>query len=293
MKITRRIVLTFIVVLLYSVWTVFPVLAHALLIRSNPAANAVLEQPPVQVELFFSEPLEPELSSIHVLDSNGVSVDVGDVRVDPSDPTRMTVSLRSLNNGVYTVTWKAVSSADGHQTVGTFPFAVGSANASAVSTIQQSTSYRLPISALLAKFLMLAALALLVGQRLFIALIWEPVLKRAQVAKPAVWSRFYRIALISAMVSVAIGLLSQAGQVTSQELTFPWDPELGRILIETRLGSVWLACLFLVLAAIWLAQGQASSLKNWLGFVANSWLIDDGDIDELRGDGSQASASHP
>src|SRR5262245_8711685 len=40
-------------------------------------------------------------------------------------PTRLTVSLHSLNEGVYTVTWKAVSAVDGHQTVGTFPFAVG------------------------------------------------------------------------------------------------------------------------------------------------------------------------
>jgi copper transport protein len=150
---------------------------------------------------------------------------------------------------------------------------VGSANASAVSTIQQSTSYRLPISALLAKFLMLAALALLVGQRLFIALIWDPVLKNSQVAKPAVWSQFYRFALIGVMISVGIGLLSQAGQVTSHELTFPWDPELGRILIETRLGSIWLVRVFLVLAAVLLAQGRGSSLKDWLGFVVNLGLL--------------------
>ena len=52
-------------------------------------------------------------------------------------PTRrgMTVSLHSLLDGVYTVTWKAVSAIDGHQTVGTFPFAIGSVNATAVSGI--------------------------------------------------------------------------------------------------------------------------------------------------------------
>jgi hypothetical protein len=73
-------------------------------------------------------------------------------------------------DGIYTVTWKAVSSIDGHQTTGTFPFAVGAVNANAVQAIQQSASFRLPIGTLVAKFLMLASLAILIGQRLFIAL---------------------------------------------------------------------------------------------------------------------------
>lgn len=104
------------VVVLYSAWTVTTVYAHALLLRSTPQANAVLEKSPVQVELFFSEPLESNLSSIKVYDSNNLQVDVSDVRVDPSTPNRMTVSLRSLVDGIYTVTWKVVSSIDGHQT---------------------------------------------------------------------------------------------------------------------------------------------------------------------------------
>src|SRR5918992_1287695 len=100
----------FIFVILHSAWVVPSASAHALLVRSTPAANAVLAQPPVQVEIFFSEPLEEGLSSIRVFDSNNLSVDAGDVRVDPSDPTRLTVTLHSLPNGVYTVTWQVVSS---------------------------------------------------------------------------------------------------------------------------------------------------------------------------------------
>ena len=176
MKLRKYSIWLVLLVLLYSAWVVPSARAHALLVRSNPAANAVLEVPPVQVEIFFSEPLEENLSSIKVFDSNNVSVDVGDVRVDPSDPTRLTVSLHSLNDGVYTVTWKAVSSVDGHQTVGTFPFAVGNVNANAVSAIQQSTSFRLPFSALISKFLLLASLALLIGHRFFIALVWNPTI---------------------------------------------------------------------------------------------------------------------
>ncbi len=262
-----------IVMLVYSAWAATPVLAHALLIRSNPAANAVLAQAPAQVEIFFSESVEEKLSTIKVYDTNGIEVDVGDVRVDPADPTRVTVSLHSLSDGVYTVTWKAISATDGHQTTGTFPFAVGTANAAAVQAIQQSSSSDLPISALASKFFILASLAILVGQRLFVALVWEPALKQAQVARPVIWSRFYHFALIGVLLAIGIGILSQAGQVTGKELTFPWDPQLGHILVETRLGLIWLARLCLAMMAVWLAQDSVSSLKDWTGFIVNLGLL--------------------
>lgn len=279
MKFKKRALWLILVVLLYGAGVVTPVFAHALLLRSNPAANAVLEQPPVQVELFFSEALESQLSSIKVFDSNNLSVDAADVRVDPADPTRMTVSLRSLNDGVYTVTWKAVSAVDGHQTVGTFPFAVGNVNADAVSAIQQSTSFRLPFSTLISKFLMLASLALLLGQRLFTELVWKPAIKANQndavsaIAEPAIWNTLYRVGLIGVLVSIGLGILAQAGQSTGSELGFPWQPEMGRILIETRLGIIWLSRLWLAMLSVWLASRKESPWRDWSGLVVNLGLL--------------------
>jgi len=269
----------FIIVIVLSLWAVSSASAHALLVRSNPAANAVLEQPPVQVEIFFSEPLEAQLSSIKVFDSNNLSVDAGDVRVDPSDPTRMTVTLHVLPDGVYTVTWKVVSSVDGHQTVGTFPFAVGNVNATALGAIEQSTSFRLPVITLISKFLMLAALALMLGQKLFTALVWNPALKADEndvfptLAKPPVWITLYRVGLIGVLVSIGLGMLAQAGQSTGSELAFPWNPEMGRILIETRLGVIWLTRLALAMLAAWLAGRNESPLRGWSGFAVNLALL--------------------
>jgi copper transport protein len=274
-KIKKRIIWMLLLVLLYSAWAVPSVSAHALLVRSTPAANAVLEQAPVQVELFFSEPLEPQLSSISVIDSNNLTVDVGDVRVDPSDPTRMTVSLHSLLDGVYTVTWKAVSAVDGHQTVGTFPFAIGSGNATAVSGIQQSSTASLPFSALVSKFLLLASLAILVGQRLFIALVWDPALKANpnEISKPAAWTILYRVGLIGVLLAIGLGILSQAGQTTGSELSLPWDVETGHILTATRLGVIWLLRLMLAMLAVWLAGRKESPVRDWLGFCVNLTLL--------------------
>jgi copper transport protein len=265
----------FILILLYSAWSVPSASAHALLVRSTPAANAILVQPPVQVEIFFSEALEEQLSSIRVFDSNNLSVDAGDVRVDPADPTRLTVTLHSITDGVYTVTWKVVSSIDGHQTTGSFPFAVGSANAEAVSAIQQRSTFRLPFSTLLSKFLMLVSLALLLGHRLFIALVWNPAVRtnHSDVASPLVWETFYRLGLIGMMISIGIGLLAQGGQSTGSELAAPWNPELGRILAETRLGVIWLARLVLAMLAVWLAGRKESRWRDWGSFAVNLALL--------------------
>jgi copper transport protein len=265
----------FILVILYSASVATPAFAHALLVRSTPAANAVLAQPPVQVEIFFSEPLEEGLSSIRVFDSNNLSVDAGDVRVDPSDPTRLTVTLHALTDGVYTVTWKVVSSIDGHQTTGSFPFAVGNANAEAVSAIQQSSSFRLPFSTLFSKFLMLVSLALLLGHRLFIALVWEPAVRpnNRDMVKPPVWDAFYRLGLMGMLIAIGVGMLAQGGQSTGSELAAPWNPELGRILMETRLGVIWLARLALVMLAVLLAGQRESPLRDWGSFAINLALL--------------------
>lgn len=251
------------------------VAAHAVLLRSNPPANAVLVQPPAQVELFFSEALEPKLSSIKVIDSNNQVVDAGDVRVDASDPTRMTVTLHVLPDGVYTVAWKALSAIDGHQTVGTYPFAVGDVNVAEVQSVQQSSTASLPFTALLSKFILLAALAILAGQRLFSALIWEPALGSTQIPQPKIWTTLYRIGLIGGLVSIGVGILSQAGQAAGTELLYPWDlnGQTGHILLETRLGIIWLARLALVIFAVWLAGDSESSLKNWIGFAVNLSLL--------------------
>jgi methionine-rich copper-binding protein CopC len=277
-KIKKRSFCLLAAILVYSGLVVTSVSAHALLVRSSPEANAILQQAPVQVELFFSESLEPNLSSITVVDSNNLTVDAGDVRVDPSDPRRMTVTLHALTDGVYTVSWKALSAIDGHQTVGTFPFAVGDASVAALESVPQSTTARLPFSALLSKFLLLVSLTVLIGQRLFLWLIWNPILRSNQnsslvINNPLIWAMLYRAGLIGVLLSIGLGMLAQAGQTTGSELSLPWDPELGRILAETRLGVIWLVRLALAIFAVWLAWSKESRFKDWVGFLVNLALL--------------------
>jgi copper transport protein len=104
-------------------------LAHAVLLRSTPAANARLPAPPANVDLFFSEPLDKKLSTVDVRDTNGVQVDKKNVSFS-SDPTEMRDDLTALKPGFYTVEWTTVSAVDGHHLTGAFPFTVLNADGS-------------------------------------------------------------------------------------------------------------------------------------------------------------------
>ncbi len=98
--------------------------AHALLVRSWPEADAELTQPPAAVDLWFSEPLEPEFSGARILTSTGAEVEAMAVVFDPADPQHLTVALTDMAPGIYTVAWTTLSSVDGHPWEGSFPFTV-------------------------------------------------------------------------------------------------------------------------------------------------------------------------
>jgi copper transport protein len=98
--------------------------AHAQLKSSDPANGANLGSAPSRITLHFTEPPEPSLSTVRVLDSAGREYQ-GDSEVSPDDEFTLTADVSGIDDGVYTVTWRAVSKADGHTTAGTFAFGVG------------------------------------------------------------------------------------------------------------------------------------------------------------------------
>lgn len=70
--------------------------AHATLVRSSPAANAVLSQPPDEIRLWFSEALEPNFSSILLRDSSSQTLSTPASVVDPGDPLQMSLRPGTL-----------------------------------------------------------------------------------------------------------------------------------------------------------------------------------------------------
>ena len=99
--------------------------AHANLASSDPAANALLDHAPANVTMTFTEPPDPKLSIVHVLDVNGTDVESGTVQAVPANNEQLMIPLPAdLPDGVYTVSWRVVSEADGHATAGAFSFGV-------------------------------------------------------------------------------------------------------------------------------------------------------------------------
>ena len=104
-----------------------PADSHAVLVRSIPAARAVLSRPPDRVQLWFSERVEPAFSSASVWSAAGAQVDRQDARVDPRDPKQLAVTLHAIEPGNYTVRCRVLS-VDGHVFEATFAFTVKSAS---------------------------------------------------------------------------------------------------------------------------------------------------------------------
>jgi methionine-rich copper-binding protein CopC len=92
-------------------------------LETYPAEEAVLAEPPEQVQLRFNEPIEAEFSPLKVSDQQGNRVDEDNARISPNDATLLVIDLKELSKGSYTVEWR-VTSADGHPVNGTYKFAV-------------------------------------------------------------------------------------------------------------------------------------------------------------------------
>jgi copper transport protein len=248
-----------------------PVFAHSELIRSVPDANARLNRAPAQVELFFSEAVDPNFSHISVLNTQGKPVDNGDTRVDPADHTHLTVSLRSLPDGVYTVSWRGLSAVDGHLTEGAFPFAVGNVDAAALAGAQKSGPAQ-PLSApgtIAMRSLLYLGVAALTGGLLFTQVVWRPSVRAAGQAEadiPAFERAQWRLSAAGlALIGLAslAGALVQAGQAAGVGVAWPWSGATIQILIDSRYGVLVIARLALGLALAGLALAPANGWNRW------------------------------
>jgi methionine-rich copper-binding protein CopC len=97
--------------------------AHAFPTHQAPSAGSTVSISQSDVAIDYDDGLEPAFSSIAVTDSHGKSVTSNKAVVDSSNSKHMSVALKPLAPGVYTVAWVAVA-ADGHRTQGHYTFTV-------------------------------------------------------------------------------------------------------------------------------------------------------------------------
>lgn len=211
------------------------VFAHADIVRSDPAANAVLDQAPAQITIEFTEPVEPRLSKIEVLYDDGSVADNNDTMRDPADPKVLYVSLKDSRAGTYIVSWRALSEVDGHVTSGAFVFSVGRPIDPAKLNAPSFGAVTSPLD-MIARALTFIGQAVLVGAVAFRWLVWRPALKAAQLTAEVdarsgpLTRRVLIVALVCAGVGALVMLIAQAGN--SGGSIGEW--------LSTRVGRIWL-----------------------------------------------------
>ncbi len=95
--------------------------AHAVLVRSTPAAHATIEGPGTPIELTFNSRLDASRCSVSLISPDGgvhpLKLDAG------AEPNVLRANARGLVKGDYRVRWQALST-DGHVTRGEVSFRV-------------------------------------------------------------------------------------------------------------------------------------------------------------------------
>ena len=98
--------------------------AHAALLHTVPSASGTVNTPPQNVQLTYSEAVEPRFAIVSVTDAAGHQQTAGSPSRSPTNADTIVVPLKKLGEGWYLVWWRVISE-DGHPVRGAFTFAVG------------------------------------------------------------------------------------------------------------------------------------------------------------------------
>ena len=103
---------------------------HAIPSTYSIEPNSILQRDsvPSQLVISFSERPDPKISYIRVVNSENERIDNDDFTISGSNPRQATVTLDKTKleeDGVHTVSWRALSLDDGHIAQGSYVFGVG------------------------------------------------------------------------------------------------------------------------------------------------------------------------
>lgn len=114
--------------------------AEPQVIRTTPLDGEILQRTPTAIGVGFDEALDREQSSFHLLNPDGSEVDGISIAWGSGD-TSITITLpRDFPDGIYTITWQAVSANDGSTANSWSSFSVGNPEDASIITIPTSSS---------------------------------------------------------------------------------------------------------------------------------------------------------
>jgi copper transport protein len=212
--------------------------AHALLTSATPAVNGTVERSPQELLLTFTEPVDPTLSRVQVVDTRGRAVPgVLPSRAVPGDAQQLRVPLtRALPHGVYTVDWQTVSALDGHLAEGAYAFGVGVANVANVAPFGKyaRTSRWLTGAAAAGRWLLWTGLVLLLGAACVCLVVWRG-------SFPAGGGALLWLGWLLAAVGVSTVILTERAIVRAPSLLPLFETHEGMVLLGQG-AAVLVAC---------------------------------------------------
>jgi copper transport protein len=193
--------------------------AHAVLLESSPAADAMLAEAPKQIVLRFNEPIRPVVARL-LATEGGASIDLG--RPEAVDTELRIAPPEDLPDGSYVLSYR-VTSADGHPVVGSFVFAIGAPSlpASPPLTAAGGSDDFWSAAGLAARALWYGSLLLAAGLALFLGLLRVPTDLRPSLRHALTWHAVLGLAACLAMLGATGGALygGPAGVLLTSE---PW-----------------------------------------------------------------------
>jgi copper transport protein len=237
-------------------------LAHAELVKSDPPNGGLVAGMPAQVSLQYSEGVAT--LSVWVTDAGGQHYESGLPTIKADDHSSATVLLKTGGNGIYTVTWNALSE-DGHTTGGSFFFIVGDKlpdRTSLLALYQSAAPSNGPganVFEAVARFVMFVSLLVLAGLPLAVASIGSELVRQ-----DAGW-RIVRRTLVLA----AITFMASATALAIKQILSGYSLSLHDInaYVGTSQGSAWMARWELATVA---GFGAAFIRRRWLVLILSA-----------------------
>jgi copper transport protein len=175
----RRIVgalLATVIGLLAATGPASPAHAHAVLESTSPEADSLIQEPPAQIVLTFSEPVSPVADRVRVIAPDGSRVDRNEPR---PEGRQLIIPVEPLTQpGTYLVSFRVIS-ADSHPVYGTFSFSIKEVSPGGPPQAADVAPTGFVVAALpVARWIGYAGLVLLVGAALVLTMLWPRRLDR-------------------------------------------------------------------------------------------------------------------
>lgn len=235
-------------------------LAHARLVRSNPASGVILSRAPTSVQCWFDEDLNGTASRLVVWNRYRQNEAIGNATLVPGQARQLQVRLKPLPAGSYLVLWTSVSAQDGHILRGYFDFSVTrrgplpSLSGVSFSGAQQSFPDAPTLASIIAHWIELLSAVTWVGLAAFSALIFARAssdLDDASLRRERrMMRRWIAVSIVAVMVASAIVLLLLAYDLAGNTWGGVFTGSTMSDLFAEQYSQVWVGRILLALIAL-------------------------------------------